>query len=113
MVAAHAGDVIDPHQVKGAFADQVIVDHVGVPHLDAHVRIAGGMEGENFVPGGIAVTVFAHCRPVLLSAEVDLHVGVLDGAGSTMLSRTSVSWVMLASIGRTTMDISLSDIIIL
>lgn len=42
----------------------------------------------------------------LLSSEVDLAVGVLNGEGSTISSMSSVSWVRLALMGRTRTDMN-------
>lgn len=49
-----------------------------VPDLDPHAGIISCVEGEGLIPRGMLATELADTCAVLLSAEVDLHVGVLS-----------------------------------
>lgn len=54
-------------------------------------------------------SISAHCSSELLSSEVDLDVRILHEMICTILSNNSVSWVRLAVIGLTMIDIMIES----
>lgn len=111
VATAHVGVAENSLDIEGPCSNEIIIDRIVVPDLDTKGGVATGIQEEGVTPSGLLASELANLCSELLSSEVDLAVGVLDGRGGTILSMSSVSWVRLALMGRTRTDIGLVLII--
>ena len=81
----------------------VVVKGVLVHHFYLHhgVRAEWNSEVEGIIPVGILSSKLAWLCALVLSSEIDFAVGGLYDVGVTILPKSSVSWVRLASMGLT------------